>query len=229
MSTLLLRLAAPLQAWGTDSKFETRRTNQEPSKSGVIGMLAAALGLPRDADLSALAALRFGVRVDRAGDLLHDFHTVKAIKRNSTEEITYITHRDYLADAIFVAGFESTDRKFLEKLENALRHPCYPLFLGRRSCPPTLPLLLGICDKDLETALREAENQNTKSRWQTYRYIRLDCKPGDFEGAVLQDVPISFRPYKREFGYRRVKEIWLQDASVSEDVTVEEHDAMAEL
>ena len=59
MSTLLLRLAAPLQAWGTDSKFETRRTNQEPSKSGVIGMLAAALGLPRDADLSALAALVF--------------------------------------------------------------------------------------------------------------------------------------------------------------------------
>ena len=154
---------------------------------------------------------------------------MKAIKRNSTEEITYITHRDYLADAIFVAGFESTDRKFLEKLENALRHPCYPLFLGRRSCPPTLPLLLGICDKDLETALREAENQNTKSRWQTYRYIRLDCKPGDFEGAVLQDVPISFSPYKREFGYRRVKEIWLQDAPVSEDVTVEEHDAMAEL
>lgn len=231
MSTLLLRLAAPLQAWGTDSKFETRRTDQVPSKSGVIGMLAAALGLPRDADLSALAALRFGVRVDRAGDLLYDYHTVKAIKikQKSTEEITYVTHRYYLADAIFVVGFESTDRKFLEKLENALRHPCYPLFLGRRSCPPTLPLLLGVCDKDLETALREAENQNTKNRRQAYRYIRLDCKPGDFEGAVLRDVPSSFSPYKREFGYRRVKEIWLQDALVSEDVTVEEHDAMAEL
>lgn len=51
MSTLLLRLAAPLQAWGTESKFESRRTQREPSKSGVIGMLAAALGLRRDADL----------------------------------------------------------------------------------------------------------------------------------------------------------------------------------
>lgn len=229
MSTLLLRLAAPLQAWGIESKFETRGTNKEPSKSGVIGMLAAALGLPRDADLSALSALRFGVRVDQSGKLLHDYHTVKTKKKKSKEEITYITHRYYLADAIFVVGFESADRNFLEKLENALRHPCYPLFLGRRSCPPTLPLLLGICDKDLETALREAENQNTKRSWQTYRYIRLDCKPGDFEGAVLQDVPISFSPYKREFGYRRVKEIWLQDTSGSEEVTIEEHDAMAEL
>ena len=44
MSTLLLRLAGPLQAWGNDSKFETRRTGREPSKSGVIGLLAAALG-----------------------------------------------------------------------------------------------------------------------------------------------------------------------------------------
>ncbi len=44
MATLLLRLAAPLQAWGADSKFETRKTNREPTKSGVIGLLAAALG-----------------------------------------------------------------------------------------------------------------------------------------------------------------------------------------
>ena len=74
MSTLLLRLAAPLQAWGTDSKFEVRRTNREPSKSGVIGLLAAALGLRRDADLSKLSALRFGVRVDRNGEVIKDFH-----------------------------------------------------------------------------------------------------------------------------------------------------------
>lgn len=48
MATLLLRLAAPLQAWGADSKFETRKTGREPTKSGVIGLLAAALGLRRD-------------------------------------------------------------------------------------------------------------------------------------------------------------------------------------
>lgn len=44
MATLLLRLAAPLQSWGSDSKFETRKTGREPTKSGVVGLLAAALG-----------------------------------------------------------------------------------------------------------------------------------------------------------------------------------------
>ena len=75
MSTLLLRLAAPLQSWGIDSRFDTRRTERLPSKSGVIGLIAAALGLRRDADLSELCALRFGVRVDRDGERLRDFHT----------------------------------------------------------------------------------------------------------------------------------------------------------
>ena len=72
MATLLLRLAAPLQAWGADSKFETRKTNREPTKSGVIGLLAAALGLRRDEReaLARLAQLRFGVRVEREGQLL---------------------------------------------------------------------------------------------------------------------------------------------------------------
>ena len=77
MATLLLRLAAPLQSWGADSKFETRKTNREPTKSGVIGLLAAALGLRRDdaAGLARLNGLHFAVRADREGSLLVDFHT----------------------------------------------------------------------------------------------------------------------------------------------------------
>ena len=72
MATLLLRLAAPLQSWGADSKFETRKTNREPTKSGVIGLLAAALGLRRDdaAGLARLNGLNFAVRADREGSLL---------------------------------------------------------------------------------------------------------------------------------------------------------------
>lgn len=235
MSTLLLRLAAPLQAWGTESKFESRRTQREPSKSGVIGMLAAALGLRRDADLSELSALRFGVRVDREGEVIKDFHTAQAVKsekkakKEKDEEpeiIGYVTSRYYLSDAVFLVGLESEDDAFLEKLEAALRTPCFPLFLGRRSCPPTLPLVLGLREKDLETALREEENQNqnARSNKRMRRYIRLDCMPDELEGAVVRDLPISFSPYKREFGYRRAKEIWLQV-----DENTEEHDAMAEL
>lgn len=224
MSTLLLRLAAPLQAWGTDSKFEVRRTNREPSKSGVIGLLAAALGLRRDADLSRLSALRFGVRVDRNGEVIKDFHMAKA------EKTSYLTYRYYLSDAIFLVGLESEDRSFLEQIERALRNPCFPLFLGRRSCPPTLPLVLGIREDALETALRGEENQNKdlKSIRQSHRYIRLDCGVGEQEGAVVQDLPISFNPMKREFAYRRAKEIWLRD-DVNIEESAEEHDAMAEL
>lgn len=224
MSTLLLRLAAPLQAWGTDSKFEVRRTNREPSKSGVIGLLAAALGLRRDADLSELSALRFGVRVDRNGEVIKDFHMAKA------DKTSYLTYRYYLSDAIFLVGLESEDRNFLEKIERALRNPCFPLFLGRRSCPPTLPLVLGIREDVLETALRGEENQNKdlKSIQQSHRYIRLDCGVGEQEGAVVQDLPISFNPMKREFGYRRAKEIWLRD-DVNREESADEHDAMAEL
>ena len=224
MSTLLLRLAAPLQAWGTGSKFEVRRTNREPSKSGVIGLLAAALGLRRDADLSRLSALRFGVRVDRNGEVIKDFHMAKA------DKTSYLTYRYYLSDAIFLVGLESEDRSFLEQIERALRNPCFPLFLGRRSCPPTLPLVLGIREDALETALRGEENQNKdmKSIRQSHRYIRLDCGAGEQEGAVVQDLPVSFNPMKREFGYRRAKEIWLRD-DVNTEESAEEHDAMAEL
>ena len=224
MSTLLLRLAAPLQAWGTDSKFEVRRTNREPSKSGVIGLLAAALGLRRDADLSELSALRFGVRVDRNGEVIKDFHMAKA------EKTSYLTYRYYLSDAIFLVGLESEDRSFLEKIERALRNPCFPLFLGRRSCPPTLPLVLGIREGALEIALQEEENQNKNpnSIRQSHRYIRLDCDVAEQGGAVVQDLPISFNPMKREFGYRRAKEIWLRD-DVNTEESAEEHDAMAEL
>ena len=85
-ATLLLRLAGPLQSWGISSRYASRDTGAEPSKSGVIGILAAALGLPRETDLSAvriagngpfdLTRLRMGVRVDCEGVPGYDFQTV---------------------------------------------------------------------------------------------------------------------------------------------------------
>ena len=136
-STLLLRLAAPLQSWGMDAKFEIRRTNREPTKSGVIGLLAAALGRRRDEPVDDLSRLHFGVRVDQEGELLRDYHTASSPKKESER---YVTERYYLSDAVFLVGLESADRDLLHSLEEALRFPVFPLFLGRRSCPPTLPL-----------------------------------------------------------------------------------------
>ena len=119
MATLLLRLAAPLQSWGADSKFETRKTNREPTKSGVIGLLAAALGLRRDESeaLTRLTGLRFGVRVEREGQLLVDYHTAKT----QDQKTSYVTYRHYLQDAVFLAGIESEDTALLQQLQQALK------------------------------------------------------------------------------------------------------------
>ncbi len=221
MSTLLLRLAAPMQAWGVDSKFDTRSTGREPSKSGVIGLLAAALGRRRDADLSDLNALRFGVRIDQEGKLLRDYHTVHG-------EDAYITNRYYLADACFLVGLEG-ETSFLEQLSDALLHPAFPLFLGRRSCPPVQPLIQGIREKDLVTALREEP-------WQASDYmqkkcnrfggdvrlrIRVDALPGE-PAAKIRDVAYSFNPQYRQYRYRNVIEL-------NPVVLVKEHDPMEEL
>ena len=112
MATLLLRLAAPLQSWGSDSKFETRKTDREPTKSGVVGLLAAALGLRRDdtEGLARLNGLRFAVRADQEGSLLVDFHTAKS------RDTSYVTYRHYLQDAVFLAGIESAPLQYAAPL-----------------------------------------------------------------------------------------------------------------
>ena len=191
MATLLLRLAAPLQAWGADSKFETRKTGREPTKSGVIGLLAAALGLRRDEReaLLRLTGLRFGVRVEREGQLLVDYHTAKT----QDEKTSYVTYRHYLQDAVFLAGIESTDTALLQQLQQALLHPVFPLYLGRRCCPPTLPLCLGVRPGSLQEVL-QAEPPLCPGRQSR---ILLDADPLEPGTAPQRDVPVSFDPHHR--------------------------------
>ena len=124
MPTLLLRLAAPLQSWGANSKFEIRTTEKMPTKSGVVGMLAAALGLGRDADLSALNALKFGVRADREGEDITDFHMAHS------EKSSYVTYRHYLSDAVFLAGLEGEESCF-GGFVTGLENTSFDFFFGR--------------------------------------------------------------------------------------------------
>lgn len=224
MPTLLLRLAAPLQSWGSSSKFETRTTESMPTKSGVIGLLAAALGLSRDSDLSRLDALRFGVRADRGGEAVKDFHMVHEEEFYDSQEKKYVhsTDRYYLSDAVFLAGVEG-DENLLRELEFALRNPGFPLFLGRRSCPPTLPLVLGIRDLPLEDALCEEPPICGKYE----RVMRVQIETDSADAGVVQDVPISFNPRRRTYGYRKVKEFFVEMSDNSDNKT--EHDAMSEL
>src|SRR3989337_2849908 len=77
MPTLLVRLAGPMQSWGTTSRFDQRDTGKEPSKSGVIGLLAAAMGIDRGNwdDLEPLTRLAMGVRHDRPGIPKREYQT----------------------------------------------------------------------------------------------------------------------------------------------------------
>ncbi len=213
MATLLLRLAAPLQSWGSSSKFEIRTTEKMPTKSGVVGMLAAALGLRRDADLSRLNALKFGVRADREGEDITDFHMAHS------EKSSYVTYRHYLCDAVFLAGLEG-EEELLKELEVALQNPQFPLFLGRRSCPPTLPVVMGIRNLPLETALRKEAPLTEKHE----NLLRIQIETDNSGAGMIQDMPISFNPARRVYGYRRIREDFVE---YSQNET--EHDAMQEL
>ena len=141
--TLLLRLAGPMQSWGTQSRFQMRDTELEPTKSGVIGLLCAALGWARDHDLARLNQLIMGVRVDRPGHMMMDYQTALEITTSDlTKTKPGISRRYFLADACFLVGLESPDLDWLRELHNRLRDPVWPLYLGRKSYVPTLPVWL---------------------------------------------------------------------------------------
>lgn len=206
MSTLLMRLTAPLQAWGGESKYDIRKTEREPTKSGVIGMAAAALGRRRDEAVGDLAALRFGVRVDREGELLTDFHMVHAGGKNPA---SYVTTRHYLADAIFLVGLEG-DTTLLKRLESAFAAPAFPLSLGRRSCPPEGRICLGIRDAELTQALRV--EPWLLPVWRrprlTSAHLRLltDAPDPMQAKAVRRDLPVSFDQSNRRYIFRALVE-----------------------
>ncbi len=208
MSTLLLRLAAPLQSWGMASKFDTRDTAREPTKSGVIGLLAAALGRKRTEGLDDLIKLRFGVRIDQAGKLLSDFHTA----RLNEKDPPFVTTRHYLADAIFLVGLEG-DEDLLQTLSAALYNPVFPIFLGRRSCPPVGPLVIGMREMELQQALKEEPWQASEwyQRKNGSEQIKLtivsDTQPNAPGAFLRRDLPVSFDQRHRQYGFRMVQDI----------------------
>ena len=210
MTTLLLRLDGPLQAWGDSSRFVNRRTRSEPTKSGVLGLLAAAQGRRRTDPIEDLAALRFGVRVDQRGRLIRDFQT--AIRWAPKKESMPLSYRYYLADAVFVAGVEG-DPALLHGLHEAVQEPRFPLFLGRRSCPPSdEPISLGVVEEDLESALREhewlARDWYRKRQGRTVHLELVSDAGDDSHGTQMaRDVPVSFDPELRQYGWRRVERL----------------------
>ena len=206
MSVLLLRLAGPLQAWGSAARFVRRTTEIAPTKSGVLGLLAAAEGRPREADLSDLASLGFGVRIDQPGTRVRDFQTAHHFV---TDKSMPLSERFYLADAVFVAAVEG-EHDTVHRLRDAVREPVYLPYLGRRSCPPAAPIDLGVRDDaDLAAALEQAPWQ--ASDWYRTRMtavdellVLTDSEPGQAPESSLRDEPLSFALSHRRYGLRGI-------------------------
>jgi CRISPR system Cascade subunit CasD len=212
MHTLLLRFAAPMQSWGVQSRFTVRDTGREPSKSGVVGLLCAALGRPRSEPVHDLAELIMGVRVDREGVVEMDFHTAKDVYKahGGKPKKTEISRRYYLADAAFLVGLESENMDFLIKLQAALRNPHWPLYLGRKAFVPSPPIYLpdGLRKSEkLHEALEtypwlghdELMYQKLKTKNKGRIKVIFDDNNGD---QVRPDYPISFED--RKFAPRRI-------------------------
>ena len=171
MSTLLIELRGPQQAWGSHSRFATRATELAPTRSGVIGLLAAALGYERTASLERFTALRFGVRIDQPGTLERDFQTTRSLDGSTAFPLS---QRFYLADAVFLVGLELPDERELRAFRDALARPYYPLFLGRRAFPPDGPVRTEIVTESLEPALLAA-SWRARSHYQ--RRLRREATP----------------------------------------------------
>jgi CRISPR system Cascade subunit CasD len=158
-SCLVIRLAGPLQSWGVRSQFKRRETTSAPTKSGIVGLLAAAQGRARRDPIDDLLCLTIGVRTDQSGSLLRDYHTVSDYRgvplpsarvnakgmQERTKSATNVTERYYLQDAVFVAAVGGPSA-LLGSLFEAMMRPAFPLALGRRACVPTQPLVLRPAD-----------------------------------------------------------------------------------
>ncbi len=221
MASLPLRFAAPLQAWGKESSYNRRRTELYPSKSAVVGLIASALGRGRDDDISDLARLRMGVRIDRPGRLIVDYQITKMKSigyqkygLDIIEKKNNVAEKEYLSDAAFLVVLESEDESLLRTIADAIRHPMHMLYLGRKCCPPTLPIVIGskkdgifpdpIRQEGLEDVLR-SEPPVTDKHAEKMR-IYTDA-PSGFQGMLKKDMPVSFSITDREYAYRRVCEL----------------------
>jgi CRISPR system Cascade subunit CasD len=209
-----------------ESKFNRRGTEREPTKSGVVGFLAAALGRRRTESVDDLASLKFGVRIDQPGQFMQDFHTAR------NETTAFVTRRHYLADAVFLVGLEGGG-EFLRVLDEAVKSPVFPLYLGRRSCPPSGKISLGIRSEPLMEALMSeswmaSEWYKKKSTKKTKAVsLTLVCdakKPG---ALYRRDMPLSYDQTHRKYTFRSV-----DDRADAVSVTIAiptEHDSSAEL
>lgn len=236
-ASVVLRLAGPLQSWGSSSRHNRRATTGEPTKSGVVGLLAAAEGRRRTEPVDDLVHLDLAVRIDQPGQLRRDYHTVSRLdsgplpstavtakgrqKPTSPPKFTHVTERYYLEEAVFTVAIAGAEA-LVAALAKAVQNPAFPLALGRRACVPTQPLLLP--QEDGLLWLGDQLEVLATVPWQASRSVRMRGHRGGYftdlvalpvviddpaGTEIRDDVPLSFHPKDRRYASRRVSQHWV--------------------
>lgn len=223
MPTLILNLVGP-QSWGMSSYFKQRDTGMEPSKSGVYGLIEAALGLDRKETYPPLAGLRFGVRVDRPGQWEVDFQTAQSVAMaNGEGHKNEVLRKAYLADAHFMVALEG-DQAILEIIQEALLRPKRPIHLGRRAFSPLCPLILpdSLQSEPMKTTL-------TTYPWCAGHLFAWPFHPPGQPLRVVMDDENGYEirhdqrigsPASHEYTRRRVRTAWVKPVLASPAVAV---------
>lgn len=232
MKTITIRLTSPLQSYGNEASFAQRTSYNFPSKSAVIGMIAAALGYHRqDHRISTLAALSFACRLDQPGKMLTDFQTVEWKKGKRK-----ITYRNYLQDASFIVAIGGQNRT-IDEIKLALRKPHFQLYLGRRANIPAGVLKISeFQDKNPVTVLQELP-------WQAAKWYQRKCKHQLVNVKVIGDVAllstetnqvnltkdevVTFNQMNRNHVFRAVGSIWVGLKNIYFEGKESEHDIIA--
>jgi CRISPR system Cascade subunit CasD len=213
---LALRLEGPLQSWGFDSQYNRRHTGLMPTRSGIAGICCAALGLARGTDgeriflasfrtlrMTAIAIPRQGVRKELPVRRLQDYHTVQKTRRASgaVNNDCVLTFRQYLTDAAFGVLLQG-DAGLLTEIATALKDPKWGIWLGRKSCIPSVPVFVGLKDSR-DDALRLLIGDAPLELFTRQEEVENFAEGRD----SLPDMPESFAIEGRLFSPRRVRTI----------------------
>lgn len=213
-SIIGLLFDAPLQSWDVGSRHSRRGTLPAPTRSGIIGIIAAAMRIDKnDLEepllLSRFQALRMEAFSLSPHKILSDYHIAQECGQadGGVKKHAVITHRSYLMEARFLICLSCPDSTLLKEIEEALMNPAWGGWLGRKSCVPASPIYLGRFSSLL--AVKEHVSRwMPEVDWNSCGLLReLNIDEVKFANLSenmmsIDDVPLSFA--KREFSSRKV-------------------------
>lgn len=223
MFSVLLRFTAPLQSWNAEQNPELLASSPVPTFSGIVGMVANAMGRYRSEPILDLAALGYAARVDRAGDLVTEFHTQQWMKMSYSDgtvfsdlsapdrraalvaehATTQVKESVLLSDAAFTVALSTGDAELAESIAAAVDSPARPLYLGKTFFPIGSLLRTGeetflptveVVGADGESALADGAGSA----------IHRTANPGEIPDYSVRDFPVSFTPGRRKYLSRDV-------------------------